>query len=892
MLSKAVVGAVLAAIVTAQEGNDTAPFPNTTYPDAISPDPAAVAGAQSNQTSPPSYPSPWSSGAGDWKAAWQRAIEMVAQLTLEEKVNITTGTGWSLDDCVGNTGSVPRLGIRSLCMQDSPTGMRFGDFVSVFPSGVNVGATWDKGLAYARGVAMGEEFRGKGVNGFLGPVAGPIGRSPAGGRNWEGFSPDPYLTGALFAESIKGVQSTGQIAVGKHYIGNEQEHFRQVPEALQFGLGNITYPGSSNIDDVTLHELYAWPFADGVHAGLASIMCSYNRVNNSDGCQNSYLQNHVLKNELGFQGFILSDWQATHSGVSSILAGLDVTMPGDIVFNDARSYFGPNLTIAVLNGTVPQWRLDDMVTRVLAGWYYVDGDSEENNRPTNFNSWTKDTYGPIHSYVGAEYGTGLINEHIDVRAQHGALIRAIGSASTVLLKNVNNTLPLNGTEKLTSVFGDDAGPNLAGPNGCADRGCAQGTVAIGWGSGTADFPYLITPDAAIQREVTDRYGAYESILSNGALTQIQALARRTDDVGGVCIAFGASDSGEGYLAPGSNYGDRNNLTFWQGANEMLKNVTSNCNNTILVVHSVGAVEVEQYKDHPNVTAIVWAGLPGEQSGNSLADVLYGRINPGAKLPYTIGRNRSDYGTDVLYEPNGDVPQFDFQEGVFIDYRTFDHRDIEPVYEFGFGLSYTTFNYSNIEVQSTGAGPYVPQTGETAEAPTYGTIDMDPAAHLFPNGSFTRIPYFIYPYINSTDLEESYGHTDFGDNSFIPEGALDGSAQPVLPAGGAPGGNPSLWDVLYVVSVDITNTGDRAGDEVAQLYVSLGGQNDPKVVLRGFERVPIPAGETVTVRFDVKRRDLSNWDTVAQDWIVRTENTKKVYVGSSSRQLLLEADLDL
>ena len=682
------------------------------------------------------------------------------------------------------------------------------------------------------------------------------------------------------------------MAVGKHYIGNEQEHFRQTPEALQFGLGNITYPGSSNIDDVTLHELYAWPFADGVRAGLASVMCSYNRVNNSDACQNSYLQNYVLKNQLGFQGFILSDWQATHSGVSSILAGLDVTMPGDIVFDDGHSYFGPNLTIAVLNGTVPQWRLDDMVVRILSGWYYVDGDSEENNRPPNFNSWTMDTYGPIHSFVGPEFGEALINEHVDVRAQHGALIRAIGSASTVLLKNVNNTLPLTGTEKLTTVFGDDAGPNLSGPNGCADRGCAQGTVAMGWGSGTANYPYLITPDAAIQREVTDRYGAYESILSNGALTQIQALAKRTGQVGGVCIAFGASDSGEGFLAPGSNYGDRNNLTFWQGATEMLKNVTSNCNNTILVVHSVGAVEIEEYKDHENVTAIIWAGLPGEQSGNALADVLYGRVNPGAKLPYTIGRNRSDYGTDVLYEQNGPVPQFDFQEGVFIDYRTFDEREIEPVYEFGFGLSYTTFNYSNIEVRSTGAGPYVPQTGMTAAAPTYGTIDTDPAAHLFPNGSFTRIPLFIYPYLNSTNLSTAYGHNDFGDNSFIPEKALDGSAQPILPAGGAPGGNPSLWDVLYVVTASITNTGDCAGDEVAQLYISLGGPYDPKIVLRGFERVPIPAGETVTVSFDVTRRDISNWDTVAQDWIVRTEHAKKVYVGSSSRQLLLEAELEL
>lgn len=572
-------------------------------------------------------------------------------------------------------------------------------------------------------------------------------------------------------------------------------------------------------------------------------------------------------------------------------------MPGDVFFTDGNSFFGGNLTIAVLNGTVPQWRLDDMAVRILSAWYYVGGDTEENNRPVNFNSWTKDTYGSIHSFAGPEFGYGLINEHVDVREQHGALIRDIGSASIVLLKNVNKngkkTLPLSGTEKLTSVFGDDAGPNLAGPNGCVDRACAQGTLAIGWGSGTADFPYLITPDAAIQREITDRYGAYESILSNGALPQIQALARRTGQVGGACIAFAAADSGEGYITGGDNFGDRNNLTFWQGANEMLRNVTSNCNNTILVVHSVGAVELDVWKAHENVTAIVWAGLPGEQSGNSLTDVLYGRVTPGAKLPFTIGRNRSDYGTDVLYFQNDpDVPQFNFQEGVFIDYRTFDERNIEPVYEFGFGLSYTTFNYSNIEVKSTGAGPYTSQSGMTTAAPTYGTINTDPAAYLFPNESFVRVPSFIYPWLNSSDLATAYGHTDFGDNSFIPEGALDSSPQPILSVGGAPGGNPALWDVLYTVTADITNTGDCAGDEVAQLYVSLGGPYDPKIVLRGFDRVPIPAGETATASFNVTRRDISNWDTVAQDWVVRTEFAKKVYVGSSSRQLLLEADLEM
>jgi len=167
---------------------------------------------------------------------------------------------------------------------------------------------------------MGAEHHGKGVDVQLGPVAGPLGRSPEGGRNWEGFSPDPYLTGLLFAESVQGIQSSGVMASAKHYIAYEQEHFRQIPEAAEWGF-TITDPVSSNLDDQTMHELYLWPFADAVRAGAASVMCSYNQVNNSDACQNSYTLNYLLKGELGFQGYVVSDWTGTYSGVSAALAG-------------------------------------------------------------------------------------------------------------------------------------------------------------------------------------------------------------------------------------------------------------------------------------------------------------------------------------------------------------------------------------------------------------------------------------------------------------------------------------------------------------------------------------------------------------------------------------------
>lgn len=179
-------------------------------------------------------------------------------------------------------------------------GVRSTDHVTAFPAGITTGATWDKDLILARAQAIGEEFRGKGVNIYLGPTIGPLGRKPRGGRNWESFGADPVLQAVGGALTVQGVQSQGVIATVKHLIGYEQEMYRMY---------NVIMPGySSNIDDRTLHELYLWPFAESVRAGAGSIMAAYNGVNGSACSQNSYLLNNLLKDELGFQGFVMSDW--------------------------------------------------------------------------------------------------------------------------------------------------------------------------------------------------------------------------------------------------------------------------------------------------------------------------------------------------------------------------------------------------------------------------------------------------------------------------------------------------------------------------------------------------------------------------------------------------------
>ncbi|CAJ2509842.1 Uu.00g057420.m01.CDS01 [Anthostomella pinea] len=840
-------------------------------------------------TSEPHYPSPWMNPqASGWEDAYEKARAFVSQLTLMEKVNLTTGVGWEGEQCVGQVGSIPRLGLRSLCMQDSPLGVRFGDYVSAFSSGQTVAATFDRSLMYQRGKAMGEEHKGKGVNVVLGPVAGPLGRTPTGGRGWEGFSPDPYLTGVGMSETIKGIQDAGVIACAKHYIGNEQEHFRQVGESQDRGY-NISETLSSNIDDKTMHELYLWPFVDAVRAGVGSVMCAYTQVNNSYSCQNSKTLNGLLKGELGFQGFVMSDWQAQHSGAASAMAGMDMSMPGDTVFNSGLSYWGTNLTVAILNGTVPEYRMDDMAMRIMAAFFKVGMTLDQ--PPINFDSWTSDTYGPLHAAVGQDYQQ--VNWHVDVQDDHGDLIREIGGASTVLLKN-NGALPLS-KPKFLAVVGEDAGPNPLGPNGCADRGCDAGTLAMGWGSGTTTFPYLVTPIDALNLQAIEDHTRIEAIFNNTASDTIESLVKQQD---ATALVFVNADSGEGYIDVDGNEGDRKNLTLWGNGDELIKSVSSLCNNTIVIIHSVGPTIVTDWYDSENVTAILWAGLPGQESGRSIVDVLYGRVNPAARTPFTWAADPSDYGTDVLYKPNNGngAPQQDYTEGVFIDYRALDSRNITPIFEFGFGLSYTTFEYANLNVEKSNAGEYQPTTGESDEAPTFGNFSDSLADYVFPADSFPHIWQYIYPYVNtSSSLEEASADPDYGQTAeeFLPPGAVDSSPRPLEPAGPSltaqPGGNELLFDTMYTITADVTNTGKIVGEEVPQLYVSLGGPDDPPVVLRGFDRMRIDPGQTTQFRAILTRRDLSNWDVTLQNWLV-SEASKTVYVGPSSRKLPLSAQL--
>lgn len=822
---------------------------------------------------------------GKWDAAYNQAQTIVKQMTLAEKVNITTGTGWASEACVGNTGGVPRLNIPALCLQDSPLGVRLADLVSSFPPAIAAGATFNKELMLFRGTAMGTEFKNKGVHVVLGPAMGPLGRNAAGGRNWEGFGADPYLQGIGSRLTIRSIQSLGLIATAKHFIANEQEHFRQMGESQGYGYGNVKESLSSNLDDRTLHEIYLWPFADSVNEGVGSVMCSYNQINNSQACQNSYLINKVLKEELGFQGFVMSDWWATHDGVATANAGTDMTMPGNSGWDNwSQSYWGSNLVTATVNGSVADWRLHDMAVRVMAAYYYV-GLNNNNVGGPNFNSWTKDTEGPLHAMSGGSQ-RGVINKHVDVMSNPISKSASIRTAreAIILLKNVGNTLPfytnLNGAKnhpRTINIFGLAAGPDPNGAN-CADGlPCSNGALGSGWGSGAVWFPYFVTPFEGISQFARDKGINVDYAFSSFNLDKVREKAPNAD----VNLIFGLSDSGEGYVSFDHNLGDRNNYTLWHNAEAVISEAVNLNKNNIIIVSSVGAVNMEKWIDHPNVKAVIFTPPGGQDAGSALADVLWGVENACGKLPFTIAKYDADYIPikDTVYASDNGVPQETFTEGIYIDYRRFDQKNIQPRFEFGYGLS-----YSNWTVDSGHITPIMPVTSsDLPPSPNWKSLDTigcasgsntDPSSLLYPPG-FQKLPNYIYPFLDNLNGVPSKLNTTCSTQNGAP-------AAPPLSGGGL-GGNPALWQTVYQVEATVTNHGPYSGSYAFQVYIGYPTDvyDSPPRQLRGFEKPYLNVNGSETVRFSLRRRDISVWDTSKQSWVV-PKGVYKVYVGYSSR----------
>lgn len=676
---------------------------------------------------------------------------------------------------------------------------------------------------------MGAEFRRKGVTVALAPVVGPVGRIATGGRNWEAFSVDPYLCGTLIYGTVDGIQSAGVITSTKHFIANEQELYR-LPRPLR-ETNETRESSSSNIDDKTMHEVYLWPFQDAIHAGSGAVMCSYQRINNSYGCQNSKAQNGLLKTELGFEGFIVSDWGAQRSGVGSAIAGMDMVMPS------GATYWAGNLTEAVLNGSLSEDRLTDMATRIIASWYYVGADAPDLPAVGIGMARLPNESHPIvdavdHSQTARDVLLqGAIESHVLVKntgilpLTEPKLLNLYGYSATAA--NTNNPSAGIGTWSFgASSSSIDA--MLCGfgiPGQCPEMLAIapNGTIISGGGSGAVTPTYISAPHDAL----------VSYAMNNGI-----ALFWDYDNINATSSVYGTNTACLVFINAWSTEGtDRPNLADAY-SDTLVNNIADQCANTIVVIHNAGIRLVDAFYDHPNVTAIIYAHLPGQDSGTALTQILFGHVSPSGKLPYTVARRASDYG-DVLYhyDVSDDAednlfPQDNFAEGSLLDYKYFDALSITPRFEFGFGLSYTSFSYSNLQITTT----------TTTSAP-------------------------------------------------ISAGCASGPIQM--------GGRIDLWDPLVRITADITNTGTVAAAEAAQLYLTIPNMelNIPTqqaVVgrqLRGFAKLMLQPGETGMAVFELTRRDVSTWDVNVQEWCVGA-GQYVVNVGGSSRNLVLGGTFDV
>jgi beta-glucosidase len=414
---------------------------------------------------------------------------------------------------VGNINAIPEQGIPAVHMEDGPQGVADGAVqVTCWPSSSQVGMTWDLDLMLQWGTALGTEQRIKGTNVHLGPDIN-IARVPLGGRVFEMLGgEDPYLAARLAVPYIKGVQSAGVLANAKHYINNDQESSR----------GSV----SVNVDERTNWEVYYQPFIAAVQeANVNSIMCSYNKINSTYSCENKQTLSD-LKNGMGFQGFVVSDWGATHSTVASANNGLDIEMPDS-------NFFGAALQTAVNNGQVTQATLDGMVVRVLTG-LYANG-------------------------IFDNPQTGNMNANAQSDA-HTALTRKLAAAGSVLLKNKNNILPIKSTVKTIAVIGDQA----------------NGPMAAGGGSGRVNPPYVVPPITGIKvragQNVNVQYAGSSD--PNAAA----ALAKNSE----IAIVFVATGSSEG--------SDRANLGLNPASQDsLIATVAAAQPNTVVVMFTAGAV---------------------------------------------------------------------------------------------------------------------------------------------------------------------------------------------------------------------------------------------------------------------------------------------------------------
>jgi beta-glucosidase len=593
----------------------------------------------------------------------QRVQDLLGHMTLEEKVAMLSGADWM--------GTVPneRLGIPSLKMADGPLGIRSWAGPSFqmnamktdqqiattsFPAGVAMAATWDTDLVQSEGQVIGQEMKALGRDMILGPTVN-INRTPLWGRNFEGYGEDPYLTSRLAVSFIKGVQNEGIIATVKHFAANNQEFERHRIDA--------------KISERALQEIYFPAFKAAVQeAGVWSVMSAYNKLNGVYCAENSALLTDVLQKQWDFKGFVVSDWGSTYSTANTVNAGMDLEMPGGEPMNKWMAT--PNAKEA---GNSGGWLVPEKVLPEVSAGKISTATIDDN----------------VGRILRVMFANGLFDKphngggEVDTREQR-AVARKAADESIVLLKNSSDILPLD-PAKIHSLV-------VIGPNAAVAR-------TGGGGSSLVHSKYSVSPLRGIQDRAGQRVQVTYAL---GVAMEGEDPAKDTPDAreqlrNEAVQAASKADAtiifvGRWPKSESEDF-DIKSLDLPAGQDELIASVAKVNKRTIVVVNAGGPVIMTKWLAQVPALVDMWYG--GQEGGNAIADVLFGDVNPSGKLPVSFVKEWKDSPAYGHYP--GENLQVEYAEGIYVGYRYFDKRKVEPLFPFGFGLSYTKFDYSDLKV---------------------------------------------------------------------------------------------------------------------------------------------------------------------------------------------------
>ena len=550
--------------------------------------------------------------------AEQRADLLLHAMTQDEKITMVHGV--DPRPIPGYVGYVPenaRLGIPALRLADGRAGVGNGaKDVTLLPAPIAATATWDTGLLRKFGEVLGSEEWGKGTNVSLAPSIDVV-RVPEWGRTFESYGEDPYFNAQMALNEIQGIQSQGPIANANMYLTMNQEDNR--------------FKEDSIVDVRTLHEIYLPPFESAIEQGhVGTVMCAYVKTNGIYSCESPYLLTTLLRKQLKFQGWVMSDWDATHSTAASANAGLDQEMPG-------AKYYGAPLKAAIADGKVSEAVLDEHVRRILLTMFH-------------FGLFDKPQTGTWNS---------------DVRTpEHAAFSLQAAEQGTVLLKNSGSVLPLSDSESIAVI------------------GAAGGVKpkASGGGSSGMIAPYVITPVDGIRKRIAGR--AQVTYSDGSDLSKAAEVAKAAK----VAMVFVNTDDSEG--------DDRPNLQLPNRQDALVEAVVAANPNTIVVLNTGGPVLMPWID---KVAGLIEAWYPGQEDGTAIAAVVYGDVNPSGKLPLTFPRTADQIPTNTAEQWPGVNGSSAYSEKLDVGYRWYDAHQVQPLFPFGFGLSYTTFGLSDLKV---------------------------------------------------------------------------------------------------------------------------------------------------------------------------------------------------